>query len=312
MKNIVKIGVATVLAFVAGLSIGAVAIYPILPANNQLFPEDSVWRYQNIRVVGSTTVLPIANATAIKFMELYNTTSITVEGGGSGRGYSELIDGLCDIADASRKPKQKELNAAAQKGVNIVLHEIAIDGLAVIVHPTVTKDLGAPLELTLEEIGKIFAGKYSKWSDIREDLPDEEIIVFVREHGSGTRGTFEEFCMEPFELEVKSGAAEVPSNPAMRESIEQTPYSIGYVGLGFLSTKVRTVHIAQEEDAPSYAPSYENVKKGVYPLSRYLYMATNGVPESGSLIDRFIDFVKSPAGQKLVEQCGYIALYPKE
>jgi len=301
---------------IAGLLIGTFVLVPTLLPNQgtaqQPFPQDSAWRHQAIRIVGSTTVLPIANACAIRFMELYNTTSITVEGGGSGRGYSELIDGLCDIADASRKPKQSELDAARQKGVTLVLHEIAIDGIAVIVNPSVTEGLNGPLNLTLEEIGKIFAGVYSKWSEVRRELPDKEITVFVREHGSGTRATFEEFCMKPFGFKVKTGAAEVPSNPAMRLSIEQTSYSIGYVGLGFVSGNVEVVHVAEENGQPFYAPTYENVKEGIYPLSRYLYMVTNGVPESGSLTDRFIDFVKSPKGQKLVEQCGYIAVYPKE
>ena len=301
---------------IAGLLIGTLVLAPTLLANQgtaqQPFPQDSAWRNQAIRVVGSTTVLPIANACALRFTELYNTTNIIVEGGGSGRGYSELIDGLCDIADASRKPKQSELDAARQKGVTLVLHEIAIDGIAVIVNPSVTEGLNEPLNLTLEEIGKIFAGVYSKWSEVREELPDKDIMVFVREHGSGTRATFEEFCMEPFGFEVKTGAAEVSSNPAMRLSIEQTPYSIGYVGLGFVSGNIEVVHVAEENGQPFYAPTYENVKQGIYPLSRYLYMVTNGIPESGSLTDRFIDFVKSPEGQKLVEQCGYIAIYPKE
>jgi len=301
---------------IAGLLIGTFVLAPTLLPNQgtaqQLFPQDSAWRHQSIRVVGSTTVLPIANACAIRFMELYNATSITVEGGGSGRGYSELIDGLCNIADASRKPKQSELDAARQKGVTLILHEIAIDGIAVIVNPSVTEDLNGPLNLTLEEIGKIFAGVYSKWSEVKEGLPNKEIKVFVREPGSGTRATFEEFCMEPFGFEVKTGAAQVPSNPAMRQSIEQAHYSIGYVGLGFASNNVEVVHVARENGQPFYAPTYENVKEGIYPLSRYLYMVTNGIPKSGSLTDRFIDFVKSPEGQKLVEQCGYIAIYPKE
>ncbi|HIE13974.1 TPA: hypothetical protein EYP70_01740 [Candidatus Bathyarchaeota archaeon] len=212
---------------------------------------------------------------------------------------------------SSGKTAAARHQAARQKGVVLFLHKIATDGIAVIVHPSVTEGLEGSLNLTIEEIGKIFAGVYSKWSEVREGLPDKEIMVFVREHGSGTRGTFEEFCMEPFGFEVKTGALEAPSNPAMRLSVEQTPYSIGYIGLGFVSGNVEVVHVAKEKGQPFYAPTYENIRRGVYPLSRYLYMVTNGIPESGSLIDRFIDFVKSPEGQKLVEQCGFIAVYPK-
>lgn len=314
MKESGKIGLASITTFIIGLLIGTYCITPAVTPQSpqQTFSEDTAWRYQSIRIVGSTTVLPIANACAIKFMQLYPTVTITVEGGGSGRGYSELIDGICDIADASRPPKPRELELAEQKGVHFVLHEIAIDGIAIIVHPSVTEKLNGSLNLTLEEIGKIFAGYYKKWNEVREGLPNEEIIVFVREHGSGTRATFEEFCMEPFGLKVKPGAMEVPGNPAMLQSVRQTPYSIGYVGLGFITSDIEVVHVGKSEKGPFYAATYDNVKRGVYPISRFLYMVTNGVPESGSLIDRFIDFVKSPVGQTIVEQCGYIAVYPKE
>jgi len=309
-----KTGLAYLVAFIAGLLIGTYGIAPMLlhKTVQRGFPEDSAWRYQSIRIVGSTTVLPIVNACAVKFMELYPTVKITVEGGGSGRGYSELIDGICGIATASRPPKQKEIDLAKQNGVKLILHKIAADGIAIIVNPSVTEGLNKPLKLTLEEIGKIFAGYYTKWSQVREDLPDKEIIVFVREPGSGTRATFEEYCMKPFGFKVKTGAMVVPSNPAMRLSVEQTPYSIGYVGLGFIEGNIDVVYVAKGKNGPLYAPTRENVRKGTYPISRFLYLVTNGIPESGSLIDRFIDFVKSPVGQVLVEQCGYVAIYPKE
>jgi len=297
--------------FIAGLLIGGYAIGPFVvpppePGLGDLYPEDSAWRTGSLRIVGSTTVLPIANACAIAFMNVYTETAITVEGGGSGRGYSEIISGLTDIGDASREPQHKELDSAAQAGVTMVLHEVALDGIAVIINPSVAN----ALDLNLETIAKIFAGEYATWADAKAGLPDHEIIIFSREQGSGTRGTFEELCLMKFNKELTTGASEVPSNPAMRQSVEQTDYSVGYVGMGFLTGDIVVINVAAEAGDTYYAPTPENVKLGIYPVSRYLYMVTNGIPESGSLIDRFIDFVKSPDGQAVAEAEGFVALYP--
>ncbi|MHA1834138.1 MAG: substrate-binding domain-containing protein, partial [Candidatus Baldrarchaeia archaeon] len=151
-----------------------------------------------------------------------------------------------------------------------------------------------------------------KWSEVDPSLPDEKIIVFTREAGSGTRGTFEEHVMEPFGLTITPDAQEVPSNPAMRESVRNTQYSIGYVGLGFVTEDVVTVNLAVSENETYYEPTPENIYAGKYPISRYLYLVTNGWPESGSLVDRFIDFIRSPEGQRIVEDQGFLALpkYP--
>ncbi len=299
-------GKGTFVTLIVFLLIGVVIGYSIAPRKGFIggeYPEDSEWRFSSIRVVGSTTVLPIANACAIAFMSKYPTVSITVEGGGSGRGYRELIDGLCDIACASRKPKQEEIEFAAQKGVKLTLHKIALDAIVIIVH----KSLGH-ISLTLKQVGEIFAGKYSRWSEINSSLPDKAIVIFTREAGSGTRDTFEHFFMKPWSLEVSDGAHEVSSNAEMRESVKTTPYSIGYIGFGYLTEDVYPVSLAVDENSPYIEPTRESIYSGEYPVVRYLYMVTNGWPESGSLVDRFIDFIKSDEGQSIVEQCGFLAL----
>lgn len=301
-----KMNKGTFITLIVSLLIGVIIGYSVAPKGGYIggeYPEDSEWRFSSIRVVGSTTVLPIANACAIAFMSKYPTVSITVEGGGSGRGYKELIDGLCDIADASRKPKQEEIELAAQKGVKLTLHKIALDAVVVIVHKSVGR-----ISLTLKQVGEIFTGKYSRWSELDSSLPDKPIVIFTREAGSGTRDTFEHFFMKPWNLEVSDSAHEVSSNAEMRESVRTTPYSIGYIGLGYLTEDVYPVNLASDENSPYVEPTRENIYSGKYPVVRYLYMVTNGWPKSGSLVDRFIDFVKSDEGQKIVEQCGFLAL----
>ncbi len=297
--------------FFAGLAVGLWVLAPLTGSYYVgVTEEDSAWRSEKIRVVGSTTVLPIANATAIAFMNKYRDLplSITVEGGGSGRGYAELIDGLCDIASASREPKPEEIAKAQERGVSLVLHVIAIDAICIVVNPNVTKGLGGTLNLTLRQVGEIFSGKYSTWHDFDPRLPKEKIVIIVREAGSGTREIFEEKCIKPFNFTVSEEAMNVVSNMQMLEQVKKTPYSIGFLGLGYVTPDVRVVNIGEKEGGPYYAPTPENVYAGKYPLSRNLYFVTNGWPKSGSLVDRYIDFVEGLEGQRIVEKVGYLPL----
>jgi phosphate transport system substrate-binding protein len=132
------------------------------------FPEDSEWRTGTLNLAGSTTVLPIANASAIAFMNKYTSTTVTVQGGGSGTGYASAIDGTVDIGMASRGPKQTEIDAGT-----LWLHPLALDAVCIVVNPSV----GSNVELTLEEVAKIFAGEYKNWNDINDSLPDAETYI---------------------------------------------------------------------------------------------------------------------------------------
>ncbi|MEM2940643.1 MAG: phosphate ABC transporter substrate-binding protein [Thermoproteota archaeon] len=269
--------------------------------------EDSAWRSARITISGSTTVLPIANASAITMMNKYPGITITVQGGGTGVGYSNIIDGVVNIGMASRDPKSTEIENAKNKGVDLWLHPIALDAVVVVVNPSVANS-SYPLSLTLQEVGKIFSGTYTYWDEVKQGLPHKEIMVVVREPGSGTRGTFEEYTMHPWKYNVTERASVQPSNPAVRIKVETTPYSIGYVGFGFLSEKMHAVSLAKEADKPYVYPTIASIAGGNYPISRYLYLVTNGQPKSGSLVDRFIDFIRSEEGQGIVEANGYLRL----
>ncbi|MEO0252218.1 MAG: PstS family phosphate ABC transporter substrate-binding protein [candidate division WOR-3 bacterium] len=214
---------------------------------------------------------------------------------------------MVDIGMASREPKIAEIDNAKNKGVNLWLHPIALDAVIVVVHPSVANS-SHPLNLTLQEVGRIFAGMYTYWDEVKPGLPHKEIVVIVREPGSGTRGTFEEYTMHPWKYNLTERASVQPSNPAVRTKVETTPYSIGYVGFGFISEKMHVVSLAKESGKPYISPTITSIAKGEYPISRYLYLVTNGQPKSGSLVDRFIDFIRSEEGQKIVEANGYLRL----
>jgi len=308
-------GISTTVAIIGMivlLTIGATAGYYAgisLTPSQQEFPEDGAWRTASITLSGSTTVLPIANAGSIAFMNKYSTTTVTVQGGGSGVGYSNIIDGVVNMGMASREPKTTEITNAKGKSpaVNLWLHPIALDAVCVIVHPSVANS-SHQLNLTLQEVGKIYAGIFTYWDEVQEGLPHQQITVVVREPGSGTRGTFEEYTMDPWNYNVTANKSEQPGNPAVRTRVESTQYSIGYVGFGFLSENMHTVSLAKETGKPYVYPAVTSIAKGEYPVSRYLYLVTNGQPQSGSLTDRFIDFVLSHEGQQIVEENGFLKL----
>jgi len=269
--------------------------------------EDSTWRTQSIAISGSTTVLPIANASAVAFMNQYTGATVTVSGGGSGVGYSNIIDGVVNIGMASREPKQTEIDSAKSKGKALWLYPIALDAVCVVVNPSVA-DSSNPLSLTLQEVGKIFAGEYTYWDEVASGLPHQQIFVVVREPASGTRGTFEEFTMTPWHYNVTTAANTRSSNPEIVTAVSGTPYSIGYVGFGFLNENMHTVAVYSESQSENTLPTTPTIASGIYPMSRYLYLVTNNRPQSGSLTDRFIDFILSPDGQAIAEQQGFLKL----
>ena len=247
-----------------------------------------------ITVKGSTTILPVAQAAAETFMEKTPGASISVQGGGSGIGISALLDGTTDIADSSRKIKDEELAQAKAKGIEVYGTQIAIDGIAVIVNPR-----NKVAALTKAQILDIYTGKVSNWAQVGG--PDQKIVVVSRDSASGTYDAFDALALN--KQKVRTDALISASNGAVAQTVAQTPGAVGYVGLGFLSKKVKAVKVE------GVACNKATVVAGTYPLTRPLIMYTNGAPK-GLALD-FIRFVQSPAGQKLVDEEGFVRLKRK-
>lgn len=246
---------------------------------------------KTITIKGSTTVLPIAQACAEAYMNQHSEVTISVQGGGSGVGIASVIDGTADIGDSSRDIKEKEIKLAKEKGVDIYENVVAMDGIAVIVHPSNQVD-----SLTKQQIKDIYTGKISNWSDVGGKKG--KIVVISRDSASGTFETFNELALD--KEKVRPDSLHNASNNAVAQTVSTTPAAIGYVGLGYLSPSVKAVKVN------GIKPSKENVLNGSYLLARKLYMYTNGKP-SGVIAD-FINFILSPDGQKLVEKSGFIAV----
>ncbi len=248
---------------------------------------------------GSTTVGPIAKAFAEYYMSLHKDVNITVSESGSGNGAKSLINNDCDIADMSRFMKDKEFKAAVDKGIIPVAHVIAMDGLPILVHPS------NPIKnLTVEQVRNIYIGKITNWKELGG--PNKKIVVISRDTNSGTYETFEKLVMthkingKKNREKIMNGSEYVGSNGAMRQRVQTTPAAIGYAGLGFVDKTVKALTVN------GIKPTARTVASGKYPISRPLYMFTNGYPKLGSELHGFITLYLSEKGQEIVEDIGFV------
>ena len=225
-------------------------------------------------------------------MEQNPEVNITVRGGGSGNGIAALIDDATDIADASRFIKDGEFKKARENGVYPVPHRVAMDGIAVVVHPSNSVD-----GLSLADIKKIYTGEVTNWKELGGK--DQEIVVVSRDSSSGTYEVFNEIAVGG--ERVTKEALLQSSNGAVHSTVAETPGAIGYIGLGYLSDKVKAVKVN------GVKPSNSTVASGKFPIARPLFMFTDGWPEG--LTAQFINFVLSSQGQEIAKEQGYVPLH---
>lgn len=238
-----------------------------------------------LNLSGSTTVLPLAQEAAEMFMDENPAVTVNVQGGGSSVGISNVAEGVVDIGNSSRGLKDEE------KNLGLVDHEIALDVIVVIVHKDVPLD-----NLTKDQVFDIFTGKVKNWKEVGG--PDKPIVVVVRDEASGTREMFDEKALK--KEKPVAGAIECNSNGIVRQTVSSTPYSIGYISLGYLDSSVKALKY------DGVVGNKENAVNKTYPLSRFLHMFTKG--EATGLAKAFIDFVLSDRFQDEVVAKEYIPM----
>ena len=257
----------------------------------------------SIQVKGSDTMVNLAQAWAEKYMQENPGDFVAVTGGGSGTGISSLISGACDIANASRTIKEKEIALAKQRGINPFEVKVGLDGLAVVVNPKnpITK-------LTIYQLAQIFTGKISNWRELGGE--DRKIVILSREVNSGTHVYFKEHVLRKGNPEGKeefaSSALLLSSSQAIADEVAQNPTAIGYYGMGYISRKQKPIMVAKDEKSEYEVPSIENIINGKYPVSRPLFIYTNGQPQG--LVKKFVDFVLSKEGQDIVLETDFVPI----
>ncbi|MEO7992982.1 MAG: PstS family phosphate ABC transporter substrate-binding protein [bacterium] len=261
----------------------------------------------SITVKGSDTMILIAQRWAEVYMKGNPGTSIQVTGGGSGTGIAAIIDGTCTLADASRPIKQSELAKGQEKGKTIVEHKVALDALCIVVNASNTVPA-----LSLPQVKAIFTGAVSNWSQVGG--PDLPILLYSRESNSGTYTFLKEEVLN--NADYSASAQTLPGTAAIANAVAKDGGAVGYGGAAYFAKKtgVRIVPIKRTKDDAAVSPiknglvDEEAVRSMTYPISRYLYCYTSGEP-AGAL-KAYLDWILSPAGQKLVQDLEYVPLKP--
>lgn len=247
------------------------------------------------RVKGSDTVLPLTQKLTEGFTKLRSSARVMVTGGGSGVGISALQSGTTDIAQASRRVKFSERQKIQEGGQTLKEVTIAYDALAIVVHPA--NRVG---RLTREQLEGIFTGKITNWKQVGgEDL---KIVPYARETSSGTYEFFREVVLK--NKNYMSAIMSMPATGVIIQSVSQTRGAIGYVGLAYLSDKVKGIAVSFDSGKTYTLPSVENAKKKTYPVVRPLYYYYRASSERE--VKPFVDYALSLEGQKIVAEVGFI------
>lgn len=268
-----------------------------------LNPAFAATAKNSIQIKGSDTMVNLGQAWAEKYMQENPGEFIAVTGGGSGTGFSSLISGTCDIVMSSRSIKDKEIALAKQRGINPFEIKVALDGLAVVVNPK-----NPVSKLTLDQIAKIFTGKITNWKEVGG--LDYNIVILSREVNSGTHVYFKEHVLRKGDPNGKEefapGALLLSSSQAIADEVAQNPSAIGYYGMGYISSKQKPIMVAKDEKSEYETPTIENVVNGKYPISRPLFLYTNGQPQG--LVKKFVDFCLSKEGQDIVLKTDFVPI----
>ncbi len=260
-----------------------------------------------MQIKGSDTIVNLVQVWAEQFSQKNSNSNIGVTGGGTGTGFAALLNNTCDIAMASRQVEENEINLAKKQNIAYKEFIVGLDGLAVLVNKN------NPINnLTIEQIRDIFMAKIKNWKEVGGE--NRPIVLLSRESNSGTHMFFKE---QVIRLGNKNNSDEfspkallMPSSQAIVDEIYQNPNAIGYAGIGFISKQTKTVSVSAKSSVEFIEPTIENVMTRKYPISRPLYLYTNGNPKG--LVKDFIDYALSDEGQKIVVETSFVPINRNE
>ncbi|CAA0091069.1 Phosphate-binding protein PstS [BD1-7 clade bacterium] len=271
----------------------------------------------NLSSVGSDTLANLMTLWAEEFKRQYPNVNIQIQAAGSSTAPPALTEGTSNLGPMSRKMKDKEIEAFEKRfGYKPTAVPVAIDALAVYVH----KD--NPIKgLSIPQVDAIFsttrkcgyATDISKWgqADLEGAWNSRDIQLFGRNSVSGTYGYFKKkaLCKGDF----KDNVNEQPGSASVVQSVSTSINGIGYSGIGYKTSSVRSVPLSKKEGGKYVDATPANAVTGAYPLSRFLYIYVNKAPNKplDPITNEFIKLIMSQQGQEVVVKDGYIPLPAK-
>ncbi|MEQ8483594.1 MAG: phosphate ABC transporter substrate-binding protein PstS family protein [Pseudomonadales bacterium] len=305
----------------AALLLGLAAFAPAVRGEA---PAEALPEYERVSGVsgtlssaGSDTLANLMTLWTEEFKRQYPNVTIQVQAAGSSTAPPALTEGTANFGPMSRAMRDKEIEAfEARHGYKPTAIRVAIDALAVYVH----KD--NPIEsLTIPQVDAVFSvtrrcggdATIDRWGGLglTGTWDARPIQLYGRNSVSGTYGYFKEvaLCSGDF----KNSVNEQPGSASVVQAISSSLNGIGYSGIGYVTSGVRALPLAEYEGAPAVAATPENAVSGDYPLSRFLYIYVNKRPGTPlpPLEQEFLKLVLSRAGQEVVGKDGYVAMSPR-
>ncbi|MFN3240055.1 MAG: PstS family phosphate ABC transporter substrate-binding protein [Planctomycetota bacterium] len=263
--------------------------------------------YTEVCNKGSDTMLEVAGAWAEAYDKVTDHIVISVSGGGSGTGIANVISGTIDLANSSRKLKPSEDKRARALGQEPVEHIVGFDGIAVYVH----KD--NPLQsITMEQLDALFGdgGELENWTQLGVDFgneQDNEVVLVSRQNNSGTYEYFREAVLGK-KGRFKPRCLNLNGSKDVVEFCSGSLNAIGYSGLAYATEHVRLLPVVNKGGGEPVTPSNDTILDRSYPISRPLYMYTNGQPQGA--VKEYLDWILGDDGQTVLKNRGYSPVRP--
>ena len=271
----------------------------------------------NLNSIGSDTLNNLMTMWAEGFRKKYPNVNIQIEGKGSSTAPPALVAGTAQFGPMSREMKSSEIDAFEKKyGFKPTKIGVALDSLAVFVN----KD--NPVKtLSLEKVDAAFSKTRKRgyqsdvvtWDQlgVTGKLAKQPISLYGRNSASGTYGYFKEHALGKGDF--KDTVKEQPGSASVVQGITKDKSGMGYSGIGYKTSGVKAIALAEKEGADAFEPTYDNVLSGKYPLGRMLYLYVVKEPNKPlpKLQEEFLKFVLSKEGQEIVVKDGFLPL-PKK
>ena len=270
------------------LSVAAASIFALAACGQKsgdAAKDSSSAKTEKITVAGSTALQPLVEANVEGFTQDNTNLQITVQGGGSGLGLSQVSTGAIQIGNSDLFAEEKSKDIAPK----VKDHKVAVVGFAPIVNKETKVD-----GLTKAQLKDIFSGKVTNWKEVGGQ--DQKITVINRAEGSGTRFNFEKYGLDNTQV-VK--ASEQDSSGAVVQMVSQTPGAISYVAFSNIKDTIKALEIDDVK------PTEANVAKNEWKIWSYEHMYT----QKDNTTEGQEKFIKAVTSNKtLLEKLGYLAI----
>lgn len=267
----------------------------------------------NILFCGSTSLYPILSSLASSFTEEYVTwdkvdssfpkknISIYVAPGGSGVGVSAAIDKTADFGMLARDIKTTEIEKLGADYKDFVVAKDALTVSVNMENPIVDK----MDDMDTDTIKKIFSGEFDTWDKVDDSLPSEKINVYIRDLSGGAYEVFQNVIMK--DAQVTGSATQSASMTELAKNIANDKWGIGYAGFGAYNKINADKQVLKAMKVDGVEATAENVVSGTYKVQRPVMFVSNHVITSNE--QKFIDYIFSDTGKKVVEANGYIPAF---